>query len=67
MAIADHDPGDHDHQLITTTQETTLVNAMNVMRDNQIGCLPAVRTMNWSGSLRKWIFFASSSRLLERS
>ncbi|HRW75051.1 MAG: CBS domain-containing protein [Lewinellaceae bacterium] len=52
---------------ITTTQETTLVNAMNVMRDNQIGCLPVVKDHELVGIITEMDFLRVSSRLLERS
>lgn len=52
---------------ITTTQQTTLLEAMNVMRDNQIGCLPVVQDTELVGIITEMDFLRVSSRLLERN
>ncbi len=52
---------------ITTTQQTTLIDAMNLMRDNQIGCLPVVQENELVGIITEMDFLRVSSRLLERT
>ncbi|MCF8237936.1 MAG: CBS domain-containing protein [Saprospiraceae bacterium] len=52
---------------LSTTQETTLIDAMNLMRDNQIGCLPVVQDNELVGIITEMDFLRVSSRLLERS
>lgn len=52
---------------LTATQKTTLIEAMNLMRENEIGCLPVVQDNELVGIITEMDFLRVSSRLLERS
>lgn len=51
---------------ITVTQETTLIQAMAIMRENKIGCLPVVKDKELIGIITEMDFLRVTSRLLER-
>lgn len=51
---------------ITIEQDTTLLRAMQIMRDKQIGCLPVVKEGELVGIITEMDFLRISSRLLER-
>jgi CBS domain-containing protein/gamma-glutamylcysteine synthetase len=54
------------HEPITVNQETTLLEAMAIMRENKIGCLPVVKGKELVGIITEMDFLRVSSRLLER-
>ncbi len=51
---------------ITVTEDATLLQAMQLMRDNQIGCLPVIKDRQLVGIITEMDFLQISSRLLER-
>jgi CBS domain-containing protein/gamma-glutamylcysteine synthetase len=51
---------------ITIEQDATLLKAMQIMRDNQIGCLPVTKDGDLVGIITEMDFLRISSRLLER-
>ena len=51
---------------ITISQEASILDAMRIMRDNQIGCLPVVQDNELIGIITEMDFLRISSRLLER-
>ncbi len=51
---------------ITVTPDATILEAMQVMRDNRIGCLPVVMDDELVGVVTEMDFVRISSRLLER-
>lgn len=55
------------HNPITVPQEATLMEAMKIMRENEIGCLPVVKESELVGIITEMDFLKISSRLLERN
>ncbi len=51
---------------ITVTPETTIMEAMNKMRDLKIGCLPVVKGKELVGIITEMDFLRITSRLMER-
>ncbi len=51
---------------ITVTPETSILTAMNKMRDHHIGCLPVVQGKELVGIITEMDFLRITSRLLER-
>jgi len=51
---------------ITVTQETNIVDAMKLMRDNKIGCLPVVNGEELVGLIAETDFLKITARLIER-
>lgn len=51
---------------ITVTPESTILEAMNKMREHRIGCLPVVKGKDLVGIITEMDFMRITSRLLER-
>ena len=51
---------------MTVTQETTILQAMKIMRDNKMGCLPVVNGTELVGIITEMDFLRISGRLMER-
>ena len=51
---------------ITVTPETTVMEAMNKMRENRIGCLPVVKGKELVGIITEMDFLRITGRLMER-
>jgi CBS domain-containing protein/gamma-glutamylcysteine synthetase len=51
---------------ITVTQETNIVDAMKLMRENKIGCLPVVNGEELVGLIAETDFLKITARLIER-
>ena len=51
---------------ITVKSETTILEAMNIMRENKIGCLPVVKGKELIGIITEMDFLRISGRLIER-
>jgi CBS domain-containing protein len=51
---------------MTIEQDATLLKAMQIMRDHQIGCLPVTKEGELVGIITEMDFLRISSRLLER-
>ena len=51
---------------ITVTQETNIMDAMKLMRDNKIGCLPVVNGDELVGLISETEFLRITARLLDR-
>ena len=51
---------------ITVTADNTILEAMNIMRDNKIGCLPVVNGKELIGIITEMDFLRISGRLIER-
>lgn len=54
------------HEPITVGPNTTILEALQVMRDNKIGCLPVVIQEELVGIITEMDFLRISSRLIER-
>ncbi len=52
---------------VTTTPETTIIDAMNLMSDKNLGCLPVVKGKELVGIITEMDFIQISNRLIERS
>ena len=52
--------------VITVTPDVTIIDAMEVMQDNKIGCLPVAQGGELIGIITETDFLRISSRLLER-
>ena len=53
--------------VITITPEKTILEALQLMRGNKIGCLPVVKNGELIGIITEMDFLRVSSRLLERT
>ena len=51
---------------ITATPNTTIIEALQLMRSNKIGCLPVVIENELVGIITEMDFLRISSRLIER-
>jgi len=51
---------------ITIDHNDTILNAMKIMRDNQIGCLPVINNGELAGVITEMDFLRISGRLIER-
>ncbi|MDO8366846.1 MAG: CBS domain-containing protein, partial [Saprospiraceae bacterium] len=51
---------------VIVTPETTIMEAMNKMREHRIGCLPVVKSKELVGIITEMDFLRITSRLLER-
>ncbi|HLP93246.1 MAG TPA: glutamate-cysteine ligase family protein [Saprospiraceae bacterium] len=51
---------------VTVTPETSILEAMNKMREHRIGCLPVVKSKELVGIITEMDFLRITSRLLER-
>ncbi|MEQ1746983.1 MAG: CBS domain-containing protein [Saprospiraceae bacterium] len=51
---------------ITVNPETTIMDAMKMMQDNKIGCLPVVKEKELVGIITEMDFLRITSRLMER-
>jgi CBS domain-containing protein len=51
---------------VTVTPETSIMEAMNKMREHRIGCLPVVKSKELVGIITEMDFLRITSRLLER-
>lgn len=50
----------------TVTQDVKIIEAMRIMRDNKIGCLPVVKDKELVGVISEMDFLRISNRLIER-
>ncbi|MFT5386104.1 MAG: CBS domain-containing protein, partial [Saprospiraceae bacterium] len=50
----------------TITPETTILDAMDLMRKTQVGCLPVVKGKELIGIITEMDFLRISGRLIER-
>ena len=51
---------------MTATPETTVMEAMNMMREHRIGCLPVVKGKELVGIITEMDFLRITGRLMER-
>jgi CBS domain-containing protein len=51
---------------VTVAPETSILDAMNKMREHRIGCLPVVKNKELVGIITEMDFLRITSRLLER-
>lgn len=51
---------------VTVSQDTTILDAMKIMRDNKIGCLPVLNGKELVGIITEMDFLRISGRLIER-
>jgi CBS domain-containing protein len=51
---------------VTVSPETSIMEAMNKMREHRIGCLPVVKGKELVGIITEMDFLRITSRLLER-
>ena len=51
--------------LVTITPETPTLDALTLMRDNNIGCLPVVKNERLVGLITAYDFLTVSSKLFE--
>jgi CBS domain-containing protein len=51
---------------ITISPSATILDAISIMRDNRIGCLPVVQENELVGVITEMDFVRISSRLIER-
>lgn len=52
---------------LSVTQSTNIVQALKIMQDNKVGCLPVVQNMELIGIVTEMDFLRVTSRLLNRS
>jgi len=52
---------------VTTTPESTIIDAMNLMKEEKLGCLPVVKGKELVGIITEMDFLQISNRLIERS
>jgi len=55
------------HEPVTTTPESTILDAMELMKKNKMGCLPVVKDAELVGIITEMDFIRISNRLIERS
>ncbi len=55
------------HKPITVTQETNILDAMKLMKDNKIGCLPVVNGNELVGLISETEFLRITARLIQRT
>ncbi len=51
---------------LTVTPDTSIMEAMRKMQDNQIGCLPVVKGKELVGIITEMDFLRITARLMER-
>jgi len=52
---------------VTTTPDSTIIDAMNLMKEEKLGCLPVVKGKELVGIITEMDFIQISNRLIERS